>query len=130
MDLGTHDTRAASEAGAPMRVYGPDGSLLMDGDEPVTITLCGADSPKFSAAQKAIAKRRGMQAARNGSDRELNDLIELMADVTVGWSGIDYLGQAPFPCTKANAIRLYTDLRWLLEQVISFVTERANYLGN
>ncbi len=136
MDLKQFDTRAPSEDGADMPVLGPDDEpFFKDGtDDPVTIRLMGNDSPTFEREQHRIAKgRKGLKISRSGvkldSRQAKLDLIQMMAACTISWDGIDYDGESPYPCTRQNAIRLYTDLPWLRDQVVAFMEDRMNFLG-
>ncbi len=111
-----------------MRLLGPDGEpLLKDGtDEPVTIRLMGRDSATFERERRRIKKgRKSLKIPRGvvrfGSRQERRDVTQMIAACTISWDGIDYDGQSPFPCNRANAARLYTDLPWLRDQVVRFI---------
>ena len=53
--------------------------------------------------------------------------IEVLAACTLGWKGVVVDG-APLPCSRDNAIMLYTRFPWLREQVDQFVSDRSVYL--
>ena len=52
-----------------------------------------------------------------------------LAEITVDWENIDWDG-AVFPFNKENAVKMYARYKWIREQLIEFIAERANYAGN
>lgn len=133
MDLKQLDTKTAATRGVPMPLRHPiTNEPLVDEDGPVSITLRGADSDLYRAGQQGLLESlvegltsdRGKPKAVARSTR-----IELMADCTVGWSNI-IVGGERVTFSRDNAVKLYTDYPWVLDQVQAFVNDRQNYLGN
>jgi hypothetical protein len=54
-----------------------------------------------------------------------------LGKLTVGWS-LALLNGAPLdiPCTPDNAMDLYGEIRWMRDQVSSFVTDLGNFPSN
>lgn len=128
MDLGKLDVKAASEKGAVLHLKHPmTGEKLFDGDEPVTITVIGRDSPAVSAVMKDLDRRKS-----KGEDIDEHERgLELLAAVVKDWSGIELDGE-PLECNKANARKLFADPRteWIGEQVGPFALSRRNFAQN
>ncbi len=127
-DFATRDVAAKAEAGAELDVLDP----VTGESVGVTITLAGADSAVHRKATATISKRRmaSMKGFRNkGFDPEKLDAesVEVLAACTLGWRGVVVDG-APLPCSRDNAIMLYTRFPWLREQVDQFVSDRSAYL--
>lgn len=103
------------------------GEDLYDGDSPVTITLLGKDSKEYRAA---VAKRANSHL-RNRKvqtvEQAQQDGIDLLASVTVDWSGITENGE-DLECTPAEVKRVYREYAWIREQVDEFVDDRSNFL--
>lgn len=127
--LGTTDDGVTMELRHPV-----DGSVLMNGTAPVSITLTGEDSAAFRRVEREQNNRRLKDLSR-GRKRDLTDeeleasAIERLSACTVGWHGIVLDGET-LPCTKHNASRLYSEprLAWVREQVNEFVRDRRNFL--
>lgn len=128
MDLTRLDVKAASEKGAVLHLKHPmTGEKLFDGDDPVTITVIGRDSPSVRAAMTDIERRKA-----KGEDISREDEgLELLSVVTTGWTGIDFDGKA-LEFSKANARKIYADPRteWIGEQVGPFALSRRNFAQN
>ncbi|SLN31738.1 hypothetical protein [Oceanibacterium hippocampi] len=130
LDLQSLDIEAAAGEGASFTLRHPvtDEPLVQDG-RAITITLCGADSRRWKAMQRANLDRRlrrGRAVLKSAQIEEEN--IELLAHCTRDWQGIVYGGEA-LACTEANARRLYREQSWIREQALQFAGERANFLG-
>jgi hypothetical protein len=54
------------------------------------------------------------------------ELIELLSRVTLSWENVEVNGES-LECTPENAKKLYEEYYWLLQQVDTFVGERANF---
>lgn len=133
IDLSSFDTVSAANAGATMELLHPATKtpLRQENGEPITITVAGMDSDVFRKAQRGATNRRLAQRGKvklNAEELEAES-IETLAACTLGWSGIVVAGQ-PLPFDRANAVKLYTTLPWVREQLDEFVADRANYLGN
>lgn len=127
-DFASRDVAAKAEEGAELEVLDP-----VTG-EPVGayIVLAGADSAVHRKATAAVSKRRfsSQKGFRNkGFDPEKVDAesIEILAACTLSWKGVLVNG-APLPCSRDNAIKMYTRFPWLREQVEQFIGDRSEYL--
>lgn len=137
MDFGTLDTKTGGEEGATLHLMGPDDELLYTGEgeqrRPVTMTVRGTDSATWEKHVHRTNRKKKMKVSGDGVEIDTEEtqrtMIDRMAECVISWDGIDYKGQSPFPCTKANAIVLFTDLPWLREKVYAFMQERSNFLG-
>lgn len=127
-DFATRDVAAKAEEGAELEVLDPVTSEAVG----VYITLAGADSAVHRKAVANISKRRlnGQKGFRNkGWDPEKVEAesIEILAACTLSWKGVLVDG-APLPCSRDNAIKMYTRFPWLREQVEQFIGDRSAYL--
>lgn len=127
-DFTTRDVAQKAEEGAELEVLDP---VTGDGVG-VFITLAGADSVIHRKAAATIAKRRmsNMKGFRNMAlDPEKFEAegIEVLAACTLAWKGVVVDG-ASLPCSRDNAIMLYTRFPWLREQVDQFISDRSVYL--
>jgi hypothetical protein len=59
------------------------------------------------------------------AEQSERDRIDTAAACTAGWEFIEWEG-APLEFSLENARKLYT-INWLLEQVSSFILDRANF---
>ena len=143
VDLNTSefDLRDAADGGAWCQLLHPVTSDELGADEgkPARIRIQGIDSMGF---EKALAKSAAIRAKepqrraaisdqRIAAEAEKSERIQAreLADVTIGWEHIEMDGQ-PYPFSRENALRLYTQYKWIREQLIVFVFERANFAGN
>lgn len=130
MDLAKLDLTEHANNGATMEVVHPitNEKLLDSNGFPVTVTLLGADSTKMRQEMSDRAKRQ--LAKKQQSVRTIDEAeklsAELLATITVGWSGFTENGEV-IECNRENAIRLYTKYSWLRQQVDAFTTDRANF---
>lgn len=131
LDLGSLDTRAASEEGAVMAVVHPvtGQPLTQEDGAAVTITLAGMDGDRFRKAQRAATDRRLKSPRRANVTAEdiERDGIETLAACTLAWTGLVLDGET-LDCTVPNARKAYQRLPWLREQVDAFIGDRANFL--
>lgn len=132
MDLSTLNTVTAANAGAVLELAHPTTGtpLRNEAGEALTITLLGVDSDAYRKAQRAaqnkrLAKRGGIKLTAEELEAES---IETLAACTVAWANIEFEGRA-LECNRANAVKLYTALPWVREQVDAFMGDRANFLG-
>jgi hypothetical protein len=103
----------------------------------VTITLLGADSSEVQELQHKLANKRINDVAKAGgklkglvTSEELEaEKVEILVKATKGWDGLTDNG-ATYPFNPENARRLYTQHKWIREQVEAFISDRSNYLGN
>ena len=127
-DFSSRDVAAKAEEGAELEVLDPVTSEAVG----VYITLAGADSSVHRKASVNISKRRlnGRKGFRNrGFDPEKMEAenIEVLAACTLSWKGVIVDG-APLPCSRDNAIKMFTRFPWLREQVEQFIGDRSEYL--
>lgn len=127
-DFASRDVAAKAEEGAELEVLDP----VTGESVGVFITLAGADSSVHRKTMAMIAKRRinGAKGFRNkGYDPEKFEAesIEVLAACTLAWKGVVVDGSS-LPCSRDNAVRLYTRFPWLREQVEQFVSDRTEYL--
>ena len=127
MDVFALNPAEAANAGAVLELRDPNGAPMLNGDEPVTITLLGADSDTYVRASQALTDRalrnRGKQNVTAAS--LLADQINLLAKVTVGWSGLEKDGET-YPFNEDNARALYR-LPYIREQAEAFIADRGNF---
>lgn len=135
MDLSSLSTKQLSEEGAVMTVTDPrTGDPLIDTDgTSVTITLSGVDGQKYRDFQRKLQNRRLKQIGRGPKPKLEFDAgemekegLELLANCTMGWSGIEWKGQV-LPFSVENAILIYSELPWLKDQVDVFIGDRQNF---
>ena len=127
-DFATRDVAAKAEVGAELEVLDP----VTNEPVGVYITLAGADSVVHRKAVANISKRRfnNQKGFRNkGFDPEKMEAesIEILAVCTLSWKGVTVDGD-PLPCSRDNAIKMYTRFPWLREQVEQFIGDRSAYL--
>jgi hypothetical protein len=133
-DISSLDTRTRSEAGVPMIVVHPKtrGPVARADGTTVFITLLGRCSDTYRDKQREIAERNAETAARGirqSRDEREQDDVELLVSCTKSWT-IDQMDGEGFPCTDANARRLWSDTRflWLRDQAIAHIQTDGNFL--
>ena len=130
MDLAKLDLTEHANNGATMDVMHPiTGEPLLDANGfHVTVTLLGADSTKMRQEMSNRAKKQ--LASKNKPVNNIEEAeklsAELLAVITVSWSGITENGQE-IECNRENAINVYKKYSWLRQQVDAFTTDRANF---
>jgi hypothetical protein len=142
-DLSQFATKKKASDGAKMTVINPqtDKPLIdPETDQPVTITLIGADSDEYKRILHAQQNKVLKQASRTGklaktAESIESDALELLVKSTKGWEGISIEtaedGKAiPLPFNEANARRLYETVPFLRDQASDFINDRNNFLGN
>lgn len=102
--------------------------LTADNGEPMTIYLHGLDSDIGETASKEI--KSGLRKDKVLSESEvLKNSIKLLARCSAKFENVQ-LGGDELTCDFKTASKLYTDYKWIFEQVGGFVGVRANHLGN
>lgn len=145
MDLKKYRTRDNAESGASMSVVDPTtGNVWIDPEsgKPCIIKVLGSESSvfqknSFKLARKMLASRRSQrgvfkQAAVEDDEsweESRDQTIQLACELTVSWENVEEDGR-PVECNELNKRRLYTEYRWLREQVLAFAQDPSNYLGN
>jgi hypothetical protein len=138
MDFSAFDSRAAASAGAWLHLAHPaTGELLYDKKKPCRVLVLGTESRQ---AQEAL---RAAQASRMKGDddqqtlSELHDrLVAAAKPLIVGFENVD---RGDTPAKAPDDVEWFLSLQTIngqegeksfVEQVMSFATKRANYLGN
>lgn len=126
MDLTSFEK--AAEEGAVMNLKDPAGNILRQDDgTPITITLAGVHSPRWTRAQDALQNRiMSMKEKRDAAEMR-SDRCGLLAAATLSWSGIVIDGVATEFSAK-NAKSVYLRFRWIADQVDEFVAQKENFL--
>lgn len=133
------DTKTLSDEGVAMPIKDIKTGLPLNGadGQPVTITVLGPDSKaNRMAARAAVRKRlRSMTIAETvganegaAFDAEEAESIDMLASITVGWTGICTTKKEPIPCTKETAAELYRAFPAVRDQVDAFVASRLNFI--
>lgn len=127
-DFAARDVAAKAEEGAELEVLDP----VTGEPVGVYITLAGADSSLHRKATATITKRRlngqkGFRAKGFDPEKVEAESIEILAACTLSWKGVVVDGAA-LPCSRDNAIKMYTRFPWLREQVEQFIGDRSAYL--
>ena len=120
--------------GADMIVRHPiSDQPLTDADgNPWTIRLESSWSDRYEQAMHSVQNRRLKKAGRTrGIKITAQDLeegtMECLLAVTLSWTGVASDG-AVLECTPKNVREQYTKHKWLLEQVVDFTEDQANFL--
>ena len=130
MDLSKLDTRPKAETGTDLILKHPGTGEPLD----IAITLLGKDSKKYRVADYA-AKNKSMKTMRTGQadaglSIEMEDaIIDVLAAVTIGWKNLQENG-VDLEFSEGTARKIYTDYRWIADQVVAHVENRNNFLPN
>ena len=135
MDLTKFDTITQADQGAVVHLRHPGTDTPLydeETNEPVSITVLGADSKKYTRLLRDLTTKRlnrklGKRTKVTAEEIE-SDNLELAIEATVSWEHIVLDGEK-LQCTLPNTRKLYTRLPWIREQVDEVVNERANYMG-
>ena len=143
-DLSNLDVVAASEKGFEIPLYHPGTTA----DLGWWIRVLGRDSAEFRQCQSEQNRKRMNKLSKGGrttgaSLQEIvTETVELLAACTVDWGrvaktldGVSIPAKSTLldngeelPCTRMNAITIYTKYPWIREQVDAGVGDRANFL--
>lgn len=124
MDFNSLATVKQHEIGAEVNILSPVDGKPTD----VFITIMGADSKEWRSAKKAQTTKI-LQAKADDKMEELDyDAMdaEALARVTMGWKGIDKDGK-PYEFSYENAVDLYINSPSVVNQLIQFLGDRANF---
>ena len=128
MDMNELDLAPGAEAGATMPVCHPvtDEVLKGNDDNPMTITLMGADSATFKRAIIDIQQATKPGKKLSAAEQERNT-INALARITIGWSKNWTWDGKPFEFSAENARRLYAERPWVRGQVDEFIADRSAF---
>jgi len=126
MELSNLMTGESHESGAEVNILSPVDGKPTD----FFVTIKGSDSKTWRTAKK---KQTSMinEHLRSGGKYEDLDYdgmdAEALADATVSWRGITKDGK-PYKFTRDNALALYNESPAVVNQLLNFLTERANFI--
>lgn len=127
MDLSTLDMTTFANQGAVMEVTHPVTLEPMQHDgSPVTITVLGQDSDHFRKEIQRRAKNQLMKRQKITDTQLVDDAIDTLASITVGWQGICENGTL-LEFNTENVRYVYHKYTWLRQQVDEFSSDRANF---
>lgn len=137
MSLASLNYSAAANVGRPMPVMHPvERTPVKNGDVEMSIHLLGQDSDtfvseEFAAREKAVEDlTEGVKFSGKAADYRA---IVLLAKCTVSWVGIprgwidNTEDETPAPFSFENAVKLYTNIKWLKAAADKFIGNRANF---
>ncbi len=119
-------TRGGANAGAVMEVLGPDGKKTEH-----WIRVRGVDSDEFQKAHALMRRRLMEYIEQHGTDIKKDEAYqehlanlrrEHQASLVMDWSFEE-------PCTKEAAIELFTNARYIAEQVDEFAGKRDRFVS-
>ena len=122
MDIKQFDVKTAVEKGHTFTLVYPDFDPEGRGGDPtdVTIDVYGVGSAAYEKASDDI---EAYQTKCWSKDKPVNKehlktlQIALVVACTRGWNGFEEDGK-PYPYTKANAEKLFSENEWIVVQVI------------
>lgn len=104
-----------SEDTAVLTLTSPvDGSELSS-----KITLASRESKRMREYIRSLSDFTDEDSEERG--------LEFLVNATVDWTDVIYDGK-DLQCTQANVRMLYAENMWILEQVNSFLLNRANFM--
>jgi hypothetical protein len=129
------DTVAASSKAAKMELRHPVTKAPLG----QFIWVYGKDSEQVSEytrelvnaniRKQAAMERRGETpdpgTVEEGEKRSINILVAATAD----FEGVNYDGQEPYPFSAQNARKLYSERKWVREQVDAFMGNLENFMS-
>lgn len=129
VDLGSLDVVSGAESGAWMVPLHPTEGTPLD----CRIRVLGEDSKAYVKAMNKVADMRAdRQRTRRKQDPTFDDIraaeLILAIHLTAEWEGIAESGNV-LPCTYEMKSRVYSQHRWLAEQVTEYARDRGNFFG-
>lgn len=125
-DLSSFPVSQSSDAGAEVTVRHPTSGDELD----IKIRVVGPDSRKAREATRAMTDnltKEAMEHEATPDDAAYERMAaQHAAALTISWEHVEWDGQ-PFPFSQENAVKLYTEHRWIREQVEQFAGKRANF---
>lgn len=128
MDFSALNTKAAAEKGAFLHLKHPAlKTLLWDGEgkdrQAVGVTLRGMESKTVQDRLKRLQKDR----MTDGKPADPEDGLDFVVSLVIGFTGCDRDG-VPLDAKNEDDVRWFFGLSdGLVEQVIEFARERANF---
>ena len=125
------DSVTLSEAGVPCKILSPKtaGPLMNDGVA-VTITTYGPDSATYRKAEKESNTARMSALARHEIFDEDRAAIEVLAKITIAWTGVKNRDGSDIACGFDAACKLYTRFPIIRDQVANHVGSRKAFIGS
>lgn len=127
MDLAEIDLESKAAEGVEVKLVHPGtGKVLDTGDGPVIITIVGRDSDKWNKASKKVSTELS-KSYRGKIPREEVEasLRKVLAICTVSWTdNVEYQGE-PLECTYENCLKLYSERKWIGEQLLEAAGDRS-----
>lgn len=103
-------------------------------DDSAVLTLLSPVDGTETCAKLTVASRESQRMRdyiRSQTDIETEDNeargLEFLVNAIVDWKDVVYDGK-DLPCTQVNARMLFTENMWIVEQVNSFMLNRANFM--
>lgn len=137
MNLASLNYAPVANAGRPMPVMHPvERTPVRNGGVEISIHLLGQDSDTFISEELAGREKavedltEGVKFSGKAADYRA---IVLLAKCTVSWVGIpqgwidNTDDETPAPFSFENAVKLYTNIKWLKIAVDKFIGNRANF---
>ncbi len=127
------DTATLADEGVWCTLRHPvSGEALLAEGRPVRLRLLGCDGERFrSLRHRLAARRREVLLQHEGrADPEFDAGLEreLAVAATLDWDNMRLPDGTALPCTADHARRLYSERMWVLQQVLAFIADRANFL--
>lgn len=120
------------DAGVTVHVRDARGESMFYGDDkkPVTILVAGTYSKLYRKVTSAIRDRALKQRrATLTADILFEQQLETVASCILAWDGF-FDGDASFPLTKANAMRLLSMAPWIREDVEVAMQDHESFFEN
>ncbi len=119
-----------SDAVARMYLTDPVSGLDLQGDDGTKawIDLYSSDSAVAREFDRRLLEARSKSRTPPTPEQLEEQLFRRAAELTKGWNLVDREGKVlEVPCNHQNALELYKELPWALEQALDFSRNRANY---
>ena len=132
MDFSKLDLASANEAGVKMEIIHPVTEQSFD--PPTYMTVVGIDSDKYQRTSLALQnksinkmlKGRQIRKLPTAEENKANNL-ELISNCVLKWENVEWEGK-PLPCSYENVKMFLTKHPWCLEQIQTFIEDRANFI--
>lgn len=95
----------------------------------IKIKVASRDSETFRKAQRRIteAERKRAKGLKPAESERM--WLDTFAKCTVDWENLQIEGK-DIPCNYENAMMVYENYNFVLEQVMAFIVDRENFLSN